>query len=149
MNKKAWDYWGKGEVSYSPGAEIPALTIDQLVNLNNLSDVGFIKLDLEGGEYDALRGAEKTMKTQRPHIAMEYGINNENASVMGHSKKDVFDLMANRSYQLISPWGEIIEVDENYAFYEIFAVPVEDTVSAKEVVAELFKQFCTDKDLIP
>ena len=48
--------------------------IDCLDNLiPSTTDVSLIKLDIEGGEYDALAGAEKTIKRCKPYILFEFG----------------------------------------------------------------------------
>ena len=46
---------------------VDTATIDQL----GLTDVSFIKLDLEGGELDALRGEQETTKRDRPNMILE------------------------------------------------------------------------------
>ena len=43
------------------------LTVDSL----NLPSLGFLKLDLEGGEYLALQGARETIEKYRPVIFVE------------------------------------------------------------------------------
>jgi FkbM family methyltransferase len=45
--------------------EIELISIDDFVNENNL-DVGVIKLDVEGLEYSAIKGALNTIKNQKP-----------------------------------------------------------------------------------
>jgi FkbM family methyltransferase len=47
--------------------KVPRITIDGL----RLSDVRFIKLDIEGHELAALRGAEETIKRDRPVLLLE------------------------------------------------------------------------------
>lgn len=49
------------------GGKIPVVTIDSLA----LEQVGFIKLDIEGSEPDALRGAKDTIKRCHPVILFE------------------------------------------------------------------------------
>lgn len=46
------------------------LSIDDLVNNQNLHSVDFIKMDIEGSELNALIGGEKTLKRFRPKLAI-------------------------------------------------------------------------------
>jgi FkbM family methyltransferase len=50
-----------------PGGTIPVLTIDSLA----LTDLGFLKLDIEGSEPAALEGASKTLTRCRPIVLFE------------------------------------------------------------------------------
>lgn len=49
---------------------IPITTIDKLVDELGLSSVGFIKMDIEGAERYALKGAERTLKRFHPRMAI-------------------------------------------------------------------------------
>jgi FkbM family methyltransferase len=51
--------------------EVETTTIDQLVADQELSEVNFIKLDIEGAELKALHGAQNTLADHRPMICME------------------------------------------------------------------------------
>jgi FkbM family methyltransferase len=58
-----------------PGARllattVPTTTIDEVVSGNNLPWVDFIKMDIEGSELSALRGAESTLRRSRPKLAI-------------------------------------------------------------------------------
>ncbi|HNA88401.1 MAG TPA: FkbM family methyltransferase, partial [Anaerolineales bacterium] len=46
------------------------LSIDDLVDQNNLKKVDFIKMDIEGAELQALKGAENTLKKFKPKLAI-------------------------------------------------------------------------------
>lgn len=50
------------------GKEVECVTIDSL----NLPKVDFLKLDIEGGELEALKGAIQTIKAHQPIITFEY-----------------------------------------------------------------------------
>lgn len=50
--------------------DVKVLTIDSLDTLDNIS---FIKIDIEGGEIKALKGAMECISLYRPYIATEYG----------------------------------------------------------------------------
>lgn len=45
-------------------------TIDNYVFENNVAQVDFIKMDIEGAEFNALRGAEATVRRFRPRLAI-------------------------------------------------------------------------------
>ena len=50
--------------------QVSTLTIDDLAAREKLPRVDFIKMDIEGAELDALRGAERTLRTHRPKLAV-------------------------------------------------------------------------------
>ncbi len=50
--------------------KIATTTIDAVVRERNLPRVDFIKMDIEGAELKALRGAEATLKAYRPKLAV-------------------------------------------------------------------------------
>ncbi len=53
-----------------PGVRVPLTTIDNLVAELQLPRVDFIKMDIEGAERRALVGAQKTLATFRPRLAI-------------------------------------------------------------------------------
>ncbi|MDR2709141.1 MAG: FkbM family methyltransferase [Elusimicrobiota bacterium] len=56
------------ESSYA--SKIETISIDDFVSQNNLPRVDFIKLDIEGAEYECLQGAKETIKKFKPRIAV-------------------------------------------------------------------------------
>jgi len=54
----------------SSGYRIPIATIDNFVRRKDLQKVDFIKMDIEGMELEALLGAQETIKTYRPRLAI-------------------------------------------------------------------------------
>ena len=59
----------------NPGARLaetgfPVLTIDEAVARYGMPRVDFIKMDIEGSELAALRGAESSMRRWRPKLAI-------------------------------------------------------------------------------
>jgi FkbM family methyltransferase len=52
--------------------EADARTLDAIVETRALTKVDLVKLDLEGSEWPALRGGERTIARFRPHVIFEY-----------------------------------------------------------------------------
>jgi len=57
---------------------------------NNIK-IDFIKIDVEGGEYQVLKGAQKTIKHHQPHIIFEHGLGA--ADVYGTTPEMIFELL--------------------------------------------------------
>lgn len=51
--------------------EIPAVTLDHYVQEQRISALRLIKIDVEGGEYEVIKGATHTLTTLRPIVLME------------------------------------------------------------------------------
>jgi len=82
-----WDVSGKvfDYTSHGPGTsldnnrhhdnpgeslQVTTVSIDDLVKEKNLAKVDFIKMDIEGAELNALKGAEQTIRTFKPRLAI-------------------------------------------------------------------------------
>ena len=50
--------------------QVTTVSIDDLVREKNLAKVDFIKMDVEGAELNALKGAEQTIRTFKPRLAI-------------------------------------------------------------------------------
>lgn len=62
--------------------EIETISVDDFVEVNNIEKVDFIKMDIEGAELKALKGAEKTIVNHRPQLAI----------CIYHSYEDLFEI---------------------------------------------------------
>ena len=64
------DYHGAGSfISESGGKQITVSSLDQFLKQQN-TKVDFIKLDIEGSELEAMKGAEQTIREQQPKLAI-------------------------------------------------------------------------------
>ncbi|WP_428388983.1 FkbM family methyltransferase [Mucisphaera sp.] len=79
---------------------VGSTTIDGLVTGLGLSRVDLIKLDIEGAELAALRGAVMTLKRFRPAILLEFA--EKSLEAQGASSAAVWDLLAAHGYAMAS-----------------------------------------------
>jgi FkbM family methyltransferase len=61
---------GSRHASDGSGIDVETQTIDDFAAANSLNSVDFIKMDIEGSELQALLGAERTIRTHRPKLAI-------------------------------------------------------------------------------
>ena len=95
---------GNSMVSYKEdrklnGIDIDITTVDTVVKDNNLTKVNFIKIDVEGVEYDTLRGAAETLKNLRPLCIVS--IHPEPIAAKGDKLEDIYDLMKGLNYKIM------------------------------------------------
>lgn len=102
-------------VSNNPEAtQVETLTIDKLIEREMVTSVGFIKMDIEGAELEALKGAEATIRQYRPKLAVS----------VYHNLED---------FWVIPGWIDALGL--NYRFYlRHFTVHAEETILFAEVV---------------
>ena len=71
-------------------------TLDKFVLDNKINKIDFIKMDIEGGELDVLKGAEDTLKKIRPIILFE--ANEMNTAPYGYRVMDILYYFEERDY---------------------------------------------------
>lgn len=86
-------------------------TLDDIVADADRADVGLVKLDLEGGEFDALRGAPDLLQRSRPLVVFENGLRNPAASY-GYGWPEFEALFAAQGYAVWDYFGQ--RVDQAY-----------------------------------
>ncbi len=88
--------------------EVETIAIDDLVQRESLDSVGFIKMDIEGAELNALEGAEKTIRRFKPRLGIS----------LYHSLDDFVSIPA---------W--LADLDLGYRFFlDHFTIHQEETV---------------------
>jgi FkbM family methyltransferase len=80
------------------GIEVELNTIDTFVAENKLSKVDFIKIDVEGAEYDTLRGGEQVFLQLRPAFIL--AIHPEPIEKKGDTLKDIYDFLVQLNYHI-------------------------------------------------
>jgi FkbM family methyltransferase len=54
-----------------PAVVVPAVSVDECVRQRELQLPDFMKIDVEGAEYEALKGAERVLTRRRPLLYLE------------------------------------------------------------------------------
>ena len=109
----------------SDQAQIIMTSIDEIVKENNHSQIDLIKIDVEGYEYNVLKGGINTIQKYRPIIYLEFK----------ESKLAILNFAKSLKYLIYVPSlsGELIQKNEfliNQNDYEnIFLVPREDSIN--------------------
>ncbi len=77
--------------------EISLTTLDDLVLVENIEKIDFIKLDVEGSEWPALKGAEHVLSKWHPALMVE--LNQLTAAKAGYAVEDMVDWLTVRGYK--------------------------------------------------
>jgi FkbM family methyltransferase len=75
---------------------VKTITIDTICIKNSIKDVQFIKIDIEGAEYDCLQGAIKIIERDNPLILCEF--NSSAASLAGYNLTALYNFLIERTY---------------------------------------------------
>lgn len=88
-------------VTYVDSEKVPVITLDEYVEINNLQ-VGLIKADIEGGEPDMIRGAERTIREQAPTMLISvYHTANDFIEIKGMIEK----INPNYRFKIFQPYS--------------------------------------------
>jgi FkbM family methyltransferase len=100
--------------------DVPVVPLDDLLEADGMRHVDFLKLDLEGHELFALKGAQKYLELGRiSALSFEFGSANVNSRTFF---RDIWEFLRPLGYDLyrIVPGGRIVSVasyDENLEFF--------------------------------
>lgn len=100
--------------------EVEVVTIDDVIEERDIEFVDFMKMDLEGHELAALKGAQRSMEAGRiKALSFEFGSPDINSRVFFH---DFWDLLCSYKFKImrICPGGVCINIDEYYEDLEYF-----------------------------
>ena len=106
------------------------VTVDTLDRQTaDLEQLSYIKVDIEGGEVDCLRGGRETIMRLRPFISVEYGA--PGYSVYGHTALTLFTLAQELNFLISDLFGNLIETESDWlnicdlSYWDYFLVPAE------------------------
>jgi FkbM family methyltransferase len=96
-----------GAVDFTPGADAPlvrAVRLDDLVSEFGQGPVRFLKMDIEGSEFDALMTGRTLLERDRPVILFES--NDPTLRLAGHSVREVRELLEQWDYKVFRVEGD-------------------------------------------
>lgn len=80
------------------GIDVAVTSIDNFVKEKNIQQLDFMKIDVEGAEYDTLQGAAETLKTLKPVCIV--AIHPEPILAKGDSLEAIYDFIAGCNYRI-------------------------------------------------
>ena len=83
-------------LKYSKRIRTTMRQLDDIMKEQNINKIDFIKADIEGGELNMLKGAEKLLEHFKPKILIE--IVDVHCQRFGHSPVDVYQFLINKGY---------------------------------------------------
>lgn len=104
-------------------AKFPALQVPLDALLHRPDSVGFIRIDVEGGELDVLRGARGTLAASRPVVVFEHGWSA--ADTCGYTGEAFFGFFRETGFRLLDCRGVSFTEATSEAPWYLFAFPGE------------------------
>ncbi len=83
--------------NYSSQFEVPKIALDEYVEANNISQIDLIKIDIEGGEYLALKGMKTILSELKPTLLIE--IDPSILAKTPYSERDILQLLTDFNYK--------------------------------------------------
>lgn len=98
-------------------------TLDKQVKELKISQVNFLKIDVEGAELQVLKGALDTLHQHRPILMLE--VNKDACIAGGYQPEDILDILKpfNYSFSKIGLRGSLSKVEKLPDFCNILAIP--------------------------
>lgn len=81
------------------GIDVEVTSVDAFVKEKKINKLNFIKIDVEGAEYDTLQGAAETLQNLRPVCIV--AIHPEPIKAKGDRLEDIYDFIVGRQYRIM------------------------------------------------
>lgn len=115
--------------------EVEVTTLDNIIDKLDIDRVDFLKMDIEGHEFDALKGAKKSLIFQKIRtLTFEFGSGNINSRTFF---RDFWDLLIPLGYSInrICPGGVLMPIEQYYEDLEYFRNVTNYVATLEEVRA--------------
>jgi FkbM family methyltransferase len=85
--------------------EVDVVSLDEFIRENRISDVDFIKMDVEGAELSVLQGASRLLSSSaRPWILAE--IADLRTQPWGYSAREILEFLEQKGFHWFQPFGQ-------------------------------------------
>ena len=99
---------------------VDAISLDSFCQQHNIEKIDYLKIDVEGAEWDVLQGASELLKNKTVEF-IQFEISQKMLEGLNRNAKSTFEILNKNGYEChkISPNGEIgEEVSDSNSFYE-------------------------------
>ncbi|MFZ6034773.1 MAG: FkbM family methyltransferase [Patescibacteria group bacterium] len=103
--------------------------LDNLIGKLKLKKIDYIKIDIEGGEIDCLKGGIDSIKKYRPYISVEYSW--ITYKPYGHKNKTLYLLSQELGYTIVDIFGYVINTMDEWlsavdkTYWDFYLIPKE------------------------
>lgn len=113
---------------------VPATTIDDVL-ADRDTRLAFVKLDLEGGEYNAIRGGLQTLNSDRPVIVTENSVHSPR--INGFTPATYIEMFDSIGYAPVTFLGEHMTAENMFDFWYLWLAPKEDSERLRKILVEI------------
>ena len=114
-------------LKYSKRIQTTMRKLDDVIKEQKINKVDFIKADIEGGELNMLKGAEKLLEYFRPKILIE--IVDMHCQRFGHFPVDVYQFLINKGYKGLFIGNEYTKEKANIKIDELIKPNVKNLLN--------------------
>ena len=114
-------------LKYSKRIQTTMRKLDDVIKEQKINKVDFIKADIEGGELNMLKGAEKLIENFRPKLLIE--IVDMHCQRFGHFPVDVYQFLINKGYKGLFIGNEYTKEKANIKIEELIKPNVKNLLN--------------------
>jgi FkbM family methyltransferase len=119
-------------ISLNKTGNIPITTLDKIVTAENISNVGFIKIDVEGFELKVFKGATDFLANNRPVIYGEFTPNS--IQEYGNDPTDIFEIFSDYEFFQEVSAGKFVKLEGKKYHRDLLLIPKEKMIKFKDLI---------------